>query len=139
MPVSPRARTARPFNLPDGVELLTTQSTLAPRGIRVRPCTTTGEISTPVKRSPARNRAVSMLLLMRTLSAVPAGATASRNAGGAGHEGAGPGAAAAAVDAGVPAVNVSAACGAAAGDAGDAAAGDAPVADGAGCAAAVVS
>jgi hypothetical protein len=51
-----------------------------------------------------------MLLLMRTLSAVPAGATASRNAGGGDHDDAAAGAAAAAVDAPV-AAKVSAARG----------------------------
>lgn len=90
-PSSAMARTARPLNLPEGEELLTTPSTLAPRGIRVLLCTTTGETKTPMKRSPGRNRAVSILLFNRTLNAVPAGATALTTAGGSGFDAAGAG------------------------------------------------
>jgi glycerol uptake facilitator-like aquaporin len=44
---------------------------------------------TPVKRSPGRNRAVSILLFRRTLNAGPAGATARTTADGSGSDGAG--------------------------------------------------
>jgi len=74
-------RWARPFNLPEGVAVRTTPSTLAPLGKTVLPFMIMGAASTPVNRSPGRDRRVSSDEFSLTLSGVPAGMRARSGAG----------------------------------------------------------